>query len=154
MNLDGHSTASHPLEAYGSSLPCPASPRRRFRARAKTSTIVAFETTSSWRPSCKIVCAICGRMPIMMQSVHQACRREDLIKCCDQGVELWDECCWKMRIAIAWRTPCLLPCPDFHWAGCRDARAGSATSNRLRQTLCDTDFLIGRSRALDFIDVE
>jgi len=69
---------------------------------------------------------------------HQACGREGFDKVLrDQGVELWDECCWKMRIAIAWRAPCLLPCPDFHWAGCRDARAGrcdlqSPSSNPVR----------------------
>jgi hypothetical protein len=30
----------------------------------------------------------------------------------------------------------------------------SAISNRLRQTLCYADFMIGRSRTLDFSDVE
>jgi len=59
-----------------------------------------------------------------------------------------------MRIAIAWRTPCLLPCPDFHWVIVETDEQSSATSNHLRQTMCDTDFLIDRSRALDFIDVE
>jgi hypothetical protein len=64
--------------------------------------------------------------------------------------ELWDECCGRYAgLGSAHR--------DFareRLATVDSDEQASAISNRLRQTLCDTDFLIGRSRTLDFSDVE
>jgi hypothetical protein len=74
--------------------------------------------------------------------------------------ELWDECSGRYaglgnahRDFARERLACCLALISTGLTVDSDEQA-SAISNRLRQTLCDTDFLIGRSRTLDFSGVE
>jgi hypothetical protein len=54
----------------------------RFNANARASAIVAFETTSSCNPKCTIVWAICGRMPLMMQSAPMSLAADTVLMRC------------------------------------------------------------------------
>src|SRR5579864_8707632 len=61
-------------------------PTRR-RARANASAIVALEVTDKSTPRCTIVCAICGRMPLMMQSAPISRAAETVFsRCCATSV--------------------------------------------------------------------
>ena len=63
-----------------------ALPERRS-ASANASAMVALDTTFSSTPRCTIVCAICGRMPLMMQSAPISRAAEMvLIRCCATSV--------------------------------------------------------------------
>jgi len=74
--------------------------------------------------------------------------------------ELWDECCGRYaglgnahRDRARERLACCLALISTGLI-VKTHEQARTISDRLRQTVCETDFLIGRSRTLDFSDVE
>src|SRR5262245_50197731 len=74
--------------------------------------------------------------------------------------EMWEECCGRYvglgnleRDRVRERLACCLALISTGLIA-ETSEQASAIANRLREAVCDTDFLIGDSRMLDLSDIE
>ena len=100
-------------------------------------------------------------MPNVETIIRSVCADEEGRDCLQAAFdEMWEECCDRYvglgnreRDRVRERLACCLALVSTGLIAKTSAQA-SAIANRLREAMCDTDFLIGNSRMLDLSDIE